>query len=297
MLHALRIILIALMVLLLAVLVPSGAATAQVKALPTDASGGLPPLAEGYLSDTEYQDESMHVTFSQGRMHDTNWMAVSVTIASASQLRTSVAGTYRSPGAAFATTMARRVNAVLAINGDYYGFNTSGYCVRQGTVIRCKAQGDFDALLIDSQGDFHILRGATQQMCDDWPGTVVNAFHFGPGLIIGGERITEFTREALYGKGADKAAQRICIAQTGPLSYMVIYCEGPENAGSTGMTIAQFVDLIASFGNIQNAYNLDGGSSSTIVFNSKKVNGLSSKKMRQVSDIIYFASAFAPDGD
>ncbi len=297
MLHALRMLLIVLMIFLLALWVPSGAAIAQVKPLPPDTSGGMPPLKDGYLSDAEYQDESIHVWISQGRMYDTNWMAVEVTIADPSQLRTGVAGSYRSPGAAFTTTMAKRVNAVLATNGDYFGFNTTGYCVRQGTVIRRKAQGNFDTLLIDDKGDFHILRSATQEMCDAWPGTAVNTFNFGPGLIVDGERMTEFTPEELYGKGADKGAQRICIAQTGPLSYMVVYCEGPENKGSAGLTIQQFADLVASFEGIENAYNLDGGSSSTIVFGNKKINGLSSGKMRQISDIIYFASALAPDGD
>lgn len=39
-----------------------------------------------------------------------------------------------------------------------------------------------------------------------------------------------------------------------------------------------------------NAYNLDGGSSSTIVLNNKKINALSSGKTRSVSDIIYFGT-------
>jgi exopolysaccharide biosynthesis protein len=297
MMHVLRIALIVLMVLLLAVLVPSSAAVGEVRALPIDASGGPVPLKDSYLSDTEYKDESLHVTITEGRMYDTNWMAATVTIADASQLRTCVAGNYKSPVASFTTTLAKRVNAVLALNGDYYGYNTTGYCVRQGTVIRRKADGDIDVLIIDKEGNFHILPSAAEEECEAYDGTVVNAFNFGPALVIDGKLETEFTEDELYGKGADKATQRICIAQTGPLAYMIIYCEGPENKGSTGMTIAQFAELVYSFGNIENAYNLDGGSSSTIVLGGKKINGLSSKKMREISDIIYFASACAPDGD
>ena len=230
-------------------------------------------------------------------MFDTAWLAAAVSIADASQLRTSVAGSYRHPSALFATTMAKRVNAVLAVNGDYFGYNTYGYSARQGTVFRRKAYGRYDVLLIDINGDFRILPSATLDDCQAYEDTVVNAFNFGHGLVIDGEMITEFSDEQLDGKGAYKQAQRICIAQTGPLEYLVVYCEGPENEGSAGMTIAQFAELVYSFGNVQNAYNLDGGSSSTVAFHGEKINGLSSRKIRQVSDIIYFASACQPDQD
>ncbi len=295
--HALRIILIVLMVLLLAVMVPSGTAIGEIMVLPADMSGGLAPDQDGYLSNTEYQDESLHVTISEGRMFETNWMAVSVTVANASQLRTAVAGNHRSPSSAFATTLAKRVKAVLAISGDYYGYNTIGYSVRQGSVIRSKARGNIDVLIIDNEGNLNILPSATQEECDAFTGNVMNAFNFGPGLVIDGQLQTEFSPDELNGRAADKVAQRICLAQTGPLAYMIIYCEGPENEGSVGMTIPQFVELVGSFDMIENAYNLDGGSSATIVFNGKKINGLSSKKMREISDIIYFASAWMPNGE
>lgn len=295
--HVLRIILIVLMVLLLAVLVPSGTAIGEIAVLPADMSGGCKPDQDDYLSGTEYQDGSLHIVVSEGRMFDTNWMAVSVTVANASQLRTSVAGNLRSPSSALATTLARRVNAVLAINGDYYGYNTIGYSVRQGSVIRRKAKGDIDVLIIDDEGNLEILPNATQEECDAFAGKVMNAFNFGPGLVIDGRLQTEFTQEELFGRAPDKVAQRICLAQTGPLAYLIIYCEGPENEGSVGMTIPQFVELVGSFDTIENAYNLDGGSSATIVFGGKKINGLSSRKMREVSDIIYFASAWMPSGE
>ena len=39
-----------------------------------------------------------------------------------------------------------------------------------------------------------------------------------------------------------------------------------------------------------NAYNLDGGSSSTVALNGKKINALSTGKIRPVGDCIYFAT-------
>ena len=39
-----------------------------------------------------------------------------------------------------------------------------------------------------------------------------------------------------------------------------------------------------------NAYNLDGGSSSTVAMRGEKINAVSSNKVRSVSDIIFFAT-------
>lgn len=39
-----------------------------------------------------------------------------------------------------------------------------------------------------------------------------------------------------------------------------------------------------------NAYNLDGGSSSSVVLGGKKINALSTGKIRPVGDCIYFAT-------
>ncbi len=292
-----RIVFIILMILLLAVLVPSGSAIGEVIALPIDRTGGPEPLEAGYLSDAEYMDESLHVEITQGRMFDTYWMAAAVTIADPSQLRTYVTGSYGNPSSDFCTTMAKRVNAVLAINGDYFGFNTLGFTARQGSIIRRRANGKTDVLIIDKDGNFHILQSPTQDECAAYEDVVVNSFNFGPGLIIDGEPVTEFTSDQLFNKGPDIVAQRICIAQTGPLSYLIVYCEGPENTDSVGLTIAQFVELVSSFDHVQNAYNLDGGSSSSVVFDGDKINGLSSRKMRPVSDIIYFATACTEDGE
>jgi exopolysaccharide biosynthesis protein len=87
----------------------------------------------------------------------------------------------------------------------------------------------------------------------------------------------------------------MCLAQLGPLEYLCISSEGPEDPGSTGLTLEQFAELVASFEGVTNAYNLDGGSSSTMVFNRDKVNSPNNPKRRPLKDIIYFASAYQPD--
>ena len=86
----------------------------------------------------------------------------------------------------------------------------------------------------------------------------------------------------------------MCIAQVGELEYLCICAEGPEDKGSKGLVLEQFAELVASFG-VQNAYNLDGGSSATMVFQGDKINSPNNPKRRPLCDMLYFSSAYVPD--
>ena len=85
---------------------------------------------------------------------------------------------------------------------------------------------------------------------------------------------------------ADRAAQRMCLAQIGPLEYLCISSEGPEDPGSTGLTLEQFAELVASFEGVINAYNLDGGQSSMMWYGGEVISS-PHKGGRPVGDIVY----------
>ncbi len=293
--NILRIALLTLMLLSLLILVPSATlvAEAEIKLYTLKEKTALKPQADGYLSEYEYQDPSISVKIETGRLYDTNYMVAYVKLANATQIRSELAAGYYSEQTMLGSGLAKRVNAVMAINGDFFSYRTIGYTCRQGVAYRTRCDGTMDVMILDDQGDMHIIKHATNQQIEAFEGTPVNGYTFGPGLIIDGERQTDFTDT---GNGPLKQAQRMCFAQTGPLEYMCICSEGPEDPGSKGMTLEQFNDLVCSFEGIENAYNLDGGSSVTLVFKNKKVNSPDNPKRRPLSDIIYFASAYIPDG-
>jgi len=297
--RTLRLIAILLMLASLLVLIPSGVIVAQAEILEykLTAKAGVKLQKDGYLSDTEYEDPSISVKLETGRIYDTNYIVARVKIANASQLRTMMASGYYSPSTLMGTSMANKANAALAINGDFFSSrNGVGYVARQGKVYRTRCNGDYDVLIIDDQGDLHIFKEATNEDVNAFQGTVINGFTFGPGLIIDGELQTGFgERSTAKENAANISAQRMCLAQVGPLEYLCIASEGPEDPGSVGLTLEQFAELVASFEGIQNAYNLDGGSSTTMVFNRDKVNSPNNPKRRPLCDIIYFASAYQPD--
>ena len=62
------------------------------------------------------------------------------------------------------------------------------------------------------------------------------------------------------------------------------------------MTATQFAELVSRLGydlsenGARIAYNLDGGSSNTLVFRKQKINSPDNPKTRDVNDIVYFAT-------
>lgn len=308
----LRIIAIVLMLACLLVLVPSGAIVAQAEIIEYDlkTKKGVEPQTQGYLSAWEYEDPSISVKIETGRIHETNYMVARVKLANGTQIRSAMAGSYYSPSTASAVTMARNAKAVFAINGDFFSSrNGKGYTARMGKEYRNKCNGEYDVLIIDDLGDLHILKEPKLADMDAFKAelaaqerTIINGYTFGPGLVINGEPQTGYVDND---NAALKSAQRMCLAQVGPLEYLCIAAEGPEDPGSVGMNLEQFTELVASFEGVQNAYNLDGGSSTTMVFRKldektgkrayDKINSPKNPKKRPLNDIIYFVSAYKPD--
>ncbi len=308
----LKVIVTIILLLSFLFLLPSGAFVghAEVIGIPLEAAPEeIPvPQEDGYLPDMVYEDPSISVSITSGTMHNTGYMIAHVKIADASQIRSCISGTYSQPQETLGYKLARRYHAVLAINGDFFSMAPAkGITIRQGhpyflprenkNLIHNYGKANevhYDLLLIDDKGDLHILKQATMEDLSALPEDmdVINTFTFGPGLVIDGERQGNFPN---YNNAPDHYTQRMCIAQVGPLEYLCICCEGPDDPGSTGMTMEQFTDLVCAQEGVINAYNLDGGGSSTMVFHDKKVNCPNRNVNRSLVDILYFASAYVPD--
>ena len=142
-------LLAALMLMLTLITAGEAAAQAAYEPIPLEAEVGLPPRPEGFLPDMDgYEDGSLSVRIETMREHETNILVARVKIADPSQLRTAMATRYGGTGTALPDRLARRANAVLAINGDFFNFNSTGYLVRQGKLYRDKANESFDMLIM-----------------------------------------------------------------------------------------------------------------------------------------------------
>lgn len=275
------------------------AATLVSRPLPIDFSGGFAPLADGYDGDYFYEDPTIrvHITYKetdeyiQGyKSRNMGYWVVDVQIGDASQLRTAAAESFTTETTLPVSDIADRVNAVVAINGDYFARHKEGFAIRQGTLVRDKLKGNRDALLIDEDGDFHVYhlpeKGSLTGTVDGKK--VVNAFYFGPILVENGEvpkKLPSFT----FLK-PDKYYARLALCQIDKLHYKIILTT-MEQDYTLGIRLKDFATLCQKEG-AKIAYNLDGGLSTTLYFNHKRINEQKKVNFRSIPDIVYFASAW-----
>ena len=82
---------------------------------------------------------------------------------------------------------------------------------------------------------------------------------------------------------------RIALCQVDKLHYKIIVTAG-KFRGDAGITLTDFAEYVASQG-VRFAYNLDGGGSTTMVFNGEVINNPTTngkkESERSVSDIVY----------
>ncbi len=250
-------------------------------------------VASAYSEDgMQYDDGTLSIRIETDYAYDTNIYYVYITLTEANQLRTALAANYPSKTVRPVSSMAQENNAVLAINGDYFSYHHTGVVVRNGQVLREQPVATRDTLIIDAEGNFTILTKNTRKEWESYRDTAVQAFCFGPGLIVNGE-VQNFKAGDKVSCGANTKAQRLAICQLGTLQYLLIVTEGPEQKGQAGLTIAELTDLMVQKG-VQQGYNLDGGSSTTLWFGGRRVNAPETKN-RNVGDIIYFASSAAAE--
>lgn len=252
------------------------------------------PIPDNYLPDgAGYLDPTISVKVEYTRAYDTTIQLVWVQIADASQLRAKLANPYPRKSWVRPDVIAKRVSAVLAFNDDWFMNRNVGYIVRNGEELRNNPSEGYDTLIIDDQGDLHIIQKPTKEKIDAFEGKVIHALSFGPGLVIDGVQQTEFVSDkgdVLHEIASERVAQRLAFCQMDKLSYLIVATEGPENKGSVGLTIPQFAQLCGDLG-VQQAFNLDGGSSSSVILNNKKINSLSTGKIRSIGGVMYFVTA------
>ena len=293
-------ILAALLALLM--LVGSGSAFAEILKLPMDDfTGGTKPQRRYEIGLMEYKDPSILVTRQSERMtladgEETRIYVLRVKIADPGQLRTTSMQGFDKIGRIGAVeVMSNRVNAVVAFGGDYYCGDAKRFVLRQSTVYKETMGSDLDLLLIDEDGDFNII--LAEEHPEEMDKTqvngkkVVNALCFGPALIKDGQKNTNLNSAPTH-CNPEEMHERLVFCQIGPLEYMVVAC------AHRGLTLPEITDIIMTLEpNVQQAYNLDGGISTQLLFLGRRINNTSRapEDNRKLVDIVYFASAYQPD--
>lgn len=248
------------------------------------ASTAAPEVSDSVSS----ADGGVSVTVKTYRQYDTNIYVADVVLESAGSLKTALADSSYGRNIKEATSVtAQNVNAVLAVNGDFYGARSSGYVIRNGVLYRSSSAGEEqEDLVISAAGDFSIIKEGQTSAQALLDGGAQQVLSFGPGLIENGAVTVSESDEV----GRSKASNpRTALGQIDSLHYVFVVSDGRTNE-STGLSLYQLAEFMQSLG-VQTAYNLDGGGSSTMYYNGSVINNPttdgSTIKERSVSDIVY----------
>lgn len=179
--------------------------------------------------------------------------------------------------------------AILAINGDYYGFRSDGLLIRNGTLYREVPARTAAALYKDgTMSSFDEKEIKSAALLTDG---VLHTLSFGPVLVKDGKVIDNFARvmvDTNFGNRSIQGANpRTGIGMISANHFVFVVVDGRMANYSKGMTLSEFARTFADLGCVE-AYNLDGGGSSTMYFLGRVVNNpLGKQEERGISDILY----------
>ena len=241
---------------------------------------------EGGTVIGSYSDSNVSITLKEYREYDSTIYVADVTVSDVSYLKTALASnTYGRNITDTTSDIASENNAILAINGDYYGARQSGYVIRNGSLYR-NSSGNRDALAIMKNGEFKFVTEGETSAETLLENGALQVFSFGPVLLEDGSiSVTENEEVGM----AMASNPRTAIGYLGKNHYVFVVSDG-RTSESAGLSLYELASFMKSLG-VVDAYNLDGGGSSTLVFkgeviNTPTTNGHSSEE-RAVSDILY----------
>lgn len=185
------------------------------------------------------------------------------------------------------STMAQDNHAVLAINGDFYGFRDDGIIVRNGVLYRNRPTRDM--LAIYKSGITSTFHENMVDVTKMLAGGLVDTFSFGPVLVSNGHAASQYPKMT---NDIDIHFQnnnpRTGIGFYSPNHFVFVVVDGRSKHYSVGITLPEFAQQFVKLG-CREAYNLDGGGSTTMYFNGKVINdplGRGGAYQRSVSDAI-----------
>ena len=251
----------------------------------TSATFAVSDSAGEYSGENTVSTDDYTITLSDYYQNGTKIYVADVTLSSARYLKTAFADdTYGKNVTATTSSIAEDNDAVLAINGDYYGVQESGYVIRNGVVYRSTANGS-DVLCIYADGTMEVVNDAEYTAEELVSMGVWQAFTFGPALIENSEVAVDTNTEVDRAKTSNP---RTAIGVIDANHFVFVVSDGRTDE-SEGLSLYELANFMKDLG-VTTAYNLDGGGSSTMYFNGFVINNPTSGgsiKERSVSDIVY----------
>ena len=186
--------------------------------------------------------------------------------------------------------MARRYRAVLGIAGDnliHSEADLKGILMRNG-IVYSENQAQDTLAMIPKDLTMRVYKPNTITVPELLDLGVVNTFSFGPTLLNDGMRDLTSKRGNL-----GRENPRSGIGMVEPGHFIVITVDGRQKDYSFGVTLEEFAQLFYLNG-CQVAYNLDGGSTTVMIFMGECLNqhsGVDSDIQRPMMDGLFWGDS------
>lgn len=244
-------------------------------------------IDENVSTNSMYSDENMTININEYYRDNTKIYVADIEINDLSLLKTAFAkSSYGKNITEKTSAIAERVNAILAINGDYYGVQEKGYVLRNGIIYRNSAVNNKEDLVIYKDGSFEIINEDDISLEELLKKGAYNVLSFGPALIKNNEISVTMNQEVGRAMASNP---RTAIGIISENHYVFVVSDGRTNE-SEGLSLYELAQFMKEIG-CRTAYNLDGGGSSTMYFNGNIINNPTTNgnriSERNVSDIVY----------
>ncbi|MEG1705195.1 MAG: phosphodiester glycosidase family protein [Clostridia bacterium] len=161
-------------------------------------------------------------------------------------------------------------DAVAGINAGGFaddalgtGGKPSGIIISDGKLMTSKTSGRFGIVGLDTSNRMIVSNSMTYKTMQDK--NIRDAVSFGPTIIVNGMPTIRNGSDGGWG-----IQPRTAIAQKKDGTILLLVIDGRQ-ADSLGATLKNVQDIFLKY-DAYNAFNLDGGASSTMVYNSKLIN-------------------------
>ena len=260
---------------------------AEASAEPADET----PLAEKFadrftdsviVTENSYTSPDISITVEEVNEENLTYYVADIYVRDITCFQTALAeNTYGSGFRDSIEDMAVLNNALLAVNGDYYGNTTEGVVIRNGVIYRANPT-DCDVCVLYYDGSMKVMPGSSFSVEEAVEDGAWQAWTFGPALLdAGGNPITAFASTSRI----TNANPRTAIGYYEPGHYCLVVVDG--RGESSGISLPRLSRLFDTLG-CTAAYNLDGGNSSIMVWGNEVINNPSGGG-RESSDALLIA--------
>lgn len=243
-----------------------------------------------------YFDDTIEVKCWKEKIDGTIFNFAEVEIADPSQFRRKLVDDVISKKhLAYPLNTFKKMHGVVGMTADYAAYRSYGIIVQYGNMVRSTSNGMLDIMIYDKDGNLSYIRDKDYKKSEYYDSSdVIYTFAFGP-MMVDDYKLNKTDRLDNYIIGqVDQVYPRACIGQFGYDKHYLLCTVDYKSRSVRGTTVRRLAEVMQQKG-VRFAYNMDGGQTAALMYHNKLFNEVAYGGQREVSDILFFATAIPDD--